>query len=85
MDPVTVTEGRLSAEHRSALAMLATAGRNGLTKQFLVVCTSDAGIVDALVNEGFAELTCEEVQAGTKMIKVARIRITAAGRRAIEE
>ncbi len=56
-DLTTVTERRLSAEQRRALAMLATAGSNGLTQQLLVVCSSDAGIVAALVDEGLAIMT----------------------------
>jgi hypothetical protein len=38
----------------------------------------------ALVNQGLATMAREQVKAGGKMIEVGRVRITAAGRRAIE-
>jgi hypothetical protein len=75
----TVTEERLSAEQRRALAMLATAGWNGLTQQLLVGCSSGAGTVAALVEQGFATMIREEVQVSGKMLEVARVRITESG------
>lgn len=51
-DLTPVTEHRLSVEQSCALAMVATAGSNGLTRQFLIVCSSDAAIAAALVDEG---------------------------------
>ena len=81
-DLTPVTERRLSAEQRCALAMLATAGSNGLTQQLLVVCSSNAAIVAALVDEGLATMT-RSVQDGGKMMEVATVRITDSGRDAL--
>ena len=82
-DLTPVTERRLSAEQRRALAMLATVGTKGLTQQFLVVCSSDAAIVAAFVDEGLATMTRVGVQVGDKMIEVATVRITDSGRDAL--
>jgi len=82
-DLTPVTERRLSAEQRRALAMLATAGSNGLTQQLLVVCSSNAAIVAALVDEGLATMTRGSVQDGGKMMEVATVRITDSGRDAL--
>jgi hypothetical protein len=82
-DLTPVTERRLSAEQRRALAMLATAGTKGLTQQFLVVCSSDAAIVAAFVDEGLATMTRVGVQVGDKMIEVATVRIADSGRDAL--
>jgi len=38
-----------------------------------------------LINAGFAKATTERMVAGGKMIEVARVRITEAGRRALAE
>jgi len=82
-DLTPVTERRLSAEQRRALAMLATAGSNGLTQQLLVVCSSNAAIVAALVDERLATMTRGSVQVGGKMMEVATVRITDSGRDAL--
>jgi len=63
--------------------MLSTAGSKGLTRQFLVVCSSDSAIVAALVDEGLATTTRVGVQVGDKMIEVDTVRITASGRDAL--
>ena len=66
-----------------ALAMLAAAGRNGLTLQLLAGCSFRADMIAALVDKGFATLTPEKVQVGGKMIEVAKVRITGSGRDSI--
>jgi hypothetical protein len=76
---------RLSAEQRRALAMLKTAGRDGLTQPLLVAHGFCASMLVDLVNQGLATLTSSKVRADGKMIEVGRVRIKAAGRRAIEE
>jgi hypothetical protein len=73
-----------SSEQQRALAMLVAAGGNGLTQQFLAACNLGANTVATLVEKGFASLTSEEVQGGNKMIKVSKIRITEAGREALD-
>jgi hypothetical protein len=82
-DLTPVTERPLSAEQRRALEMLATAGSKGLTLQFLVVCSSEAAMVAALVDEGLATITRVGIQVGDKMIEVATVRITDPGRDAL--
>jgi hypothetical protein len=63
--------------------MLATVGSKGLSQQFLVVCSSDAAIVGALVDEGLATMARVGVQVGDKMIEVSTVRITDCGRDAL--
>jgi hypothetical protein len=72
-----------SGRHR-ALAMLAAAGGNGLTQQFLAGCDLGVGTVAALIEKGFASLTHEKVQGGSKTIGVGKVRITEAGREALD-
>ena len=67
-----------------ALAMLAAAGGNGLTQQFLAGCDLGAGTVAALIEKGFASLTHEKAHGGNKTIEVARVRVTKAGREALD-
>ena len=72
-----------SSRQQRALAMLAAAGGNGLTQQFLAGCDLDAGMVAALIEKGFASMTPEKVHGGTKTIEVGKVRITEAGREAL--
>jgi hypothetical protein len=76
---------RLSAEQRRALAMLAAAGRDGLTQPLLAAHGSGASMLAGPVNQGLATLTSSKVRAGGKIIEVGRVRIKAAGRMAIED
>ena len=73
----------LSGQQR-ALAMLAAAGSNGLTQRFLAGCDLGVGMVDALVEKGFVNLTLEKVRGGSKTIEVSKVRITEAGRKALD-
>jgi len=66
-----------------ALAMLAAAGRKGLTLQLLAACSFRADMVATLVEREFATLTHENVQVGGKIIEVAKVRITDSGRHAL--
>ncbi len=74
---------RLTAEQRRALAMLATAGRNGVPQVLLSAHGFDASMIAELVNHGLATLTAEKVRAGGKLMAVAKVRITEAGREAL--
>jgi hypothetical protein len=69
-----MTELRLSAEQRRALALLATAGNNGATQSLLNAHGFRASLVAGLVDRGLATIT----------VDVTKVRITEAGRRAIE-
>ena len=80
-----MTEPRLSTEQRRALAMLATAGRNGAPQALLSAYGFDASMIAELVNHGLATLTAEKVRAGGKLIAVAKVRITEAGQDALAE
>jgi hypothetical protein len=75
----------LTAEQRRALAVLATSGYNGVTQAPLSAHGFDASLIAGLVNHGLATITAEKVRVGGKLIAVARVRITQAGREAIEE
>ena len=72
----------LSADQRRALAMLATAGEDGVAQALLSAHGFDATVIAGLVNRGLATLKMEKVRAGGKLIAVAMVRITEGGRRA---
>jgi hypothetical protein len=74
----------LIAEQPGALAILATSGYDGATPALLSAHGFDASLIAGLVNHGLATITAEKVRVGGKLIAVARVRITVAGRRAIE-
>jgi len=78
-----MTEPRLSTEQRRALAMLATADRNGAPQALLSAHGFDASLIAGLVNRGLATLTAEKILAGGKLIAVAKARITEARREAL--
>jgi hypothetical protein len=73
----------LPVERRRALALLATAGRDGMTQPLLTKLGFDASVIAGLVNEGLATQTLSRGRAGDNT-DVVRIRIKAAGRRAIK-
>lgn len=70
----------LSTDQRRALAMIATAGRNGVTQSLLTAHGFGVSMIAALVNRGLATLAHEKVRAGGKLVEVAKVRITDAGR-----
>jgi hypothetical protein len=65
--------------------MLSTAGRNGVTQALLSAHGFDASLIAGLVHHGLATITAEKVRAGGKLIAVAMVRITGAGRDALVE
>jgi hypothetical protein len=65
--------------------MLATAGRHGVTQPLLSAHGFSAAMIARLVRRGLATLTQEKVRAGGKLIDVAKVRITDAGRDALAE
>jgi hypothetical protein len=75
----------LGAEQRRALAMLATAGSDGVTRSLLIAHGFGVPMSNALVGQGLASLTLEKVRAGGKPVEVAKVRITTAGRNALAE
>jgi hypothetical protein len=78
-----MTGPRLSIEQRGALVILAIAGRDGMTQSSLAALGFDASMIAGLVNEGLATQTLSRGWAGGNT-EVVRIRIKAAGRRAIK-
>jgi hypothetical protein len=73
----------LTAEQRRALALLTSVGRDGMTQPSLTTLGFDASVTAGLVNEGLATQTLSRGRAGGNT-EVVRIRIKAAGRRAIK-
>ena len=80
---MTVT--RLSAEQPQALKLLAS-NRHGVNEQMLARSLGfSRAVLSSLVRRRLAAREREVVIADGKTVEVVRIRITAAGRRAIEE
>jgi hypothetical protein len=76
---------RLSAERRRALALLADAGRSGVTAAIMLAKGFKTKMLAHLDEEGLATaMIAERVKDGGKIIEVVRFRITVAGRRALE-
>jgi hypothetical protein len=75
----------LSLEQRRVLALLVTAGRDGIVEEQLNALGFELGMIGELVNQGLATLTFSRAYSGGKMIEVGRVRIKAVGRRAIKE
>jgi hypothetical protein len=74
----------LSAEQRRALAMLAGAGMNGVTEATLLAHGFTRAALAVFVRKGLARARRETVMEGRKAIDVYHVRITTAGRRALE-
>jgi hypothetical protein len=74
----------MNRDERRALALLADTGRNGTTDAILAAHGVTASMVTSLVRDGLAIAMTEHVRASTRMIEIVRVRITAAGMRAIE-
>jgi hypothetical protein len=74
----------LRAEQRRALEMLAAAGLHGCAGPTLLGHGFRVGMLADLVGEGLATARRETVIVGKRKITTARIRITDAGRRALE-
>jgi hypothetical protein len=76
---------RLTAEQRSVLAMLASAGHDGATQQLLTARGLGVSMVSPLVNQGFAIISYERVRAGGNTVEVEKVRITDKGREVLGE
>ena len=75
---------RISSEQERALKLLASS-RHGISEQMLARSLGfSLGVLASLVRRRLATREREVVTAGGKTIEVMRLRITAAGRRAIE-
>jgi len=80
-----MTEQRLSAEQREALELLASRP-DGVTERLLVLAHAfDTDMIAGLVHTGLVTADRETVKTLVKTVEVVRVRITAAGRRALDE
>jgi hypothetical protein len=74
----------VSAEQRHALAMLADAGRNGVTTAIMLANEFKIKMLAHLDREGLATaMIAERVKEGGERIEVIRLRITGPGQRAL--
>jgi hypothetical protein len=73
----------LTAEQRRALAVLARAGPTGCSQTLLMAHGFCISMIAGLIKRGFAALTREKLRAGSRLIDVGSVRITAAGRDAL--
>jgi hypothetical protein len=73
----------LTAEQRRALAMLTSAGPDGASHASLMAHGFCVSMIAGLVKRGLATPTREKVRAGSRLIDVGKVRITAAGRDAL--
>ena len=75
---------RLSTEERRALAMLERSSGSGCTRSLWAAHGFRFAVLVALVRDGLVDVQAETVSAGGRTTEIERVRITAAGRRAIE-
>ena len=88
MNMMTIRKRRLSPQPRRTLELLKLLESNphGATKALLVrVQGFDSDMVARLVRAGLATAERETMKTGAKQVEVVRLKITAAGRKAIEE
>jgi hypothetical protein len=84
LQPQLPPERRLRAEQRRALEILAVAGLLGCAGATLLGHGFRIDMLADLVGDGLATASREIMRVGKRKITVARIRITDAGRQAIE-
>jgi hypothetical protein len=75
---------KVSPDQKRALQLLADAGLNGCTESIMLAHGFTIGMQAGLVRNGWATAEPERVRAGGRSIKVVRVLITAAGRRAAQ-
>jgi hypothetical protein len=75
----------ISTEQRRALEMLADAEARGSTIEMLIENGFAPELLSDLVSDGLATMQGDTVKVGGRAIEVIRVRITDAGRSAIEE
>jgi len=77
-------KNRRTAAQRQALEMLAVSP-NGLTEDLLAFAHGfDSDMIAGLVHTGLATAQRETIKAGRESVKILRIRITKAGRQALD-
>ena len=75
---------KINADQRRALELLAVAGLQDYTGATLLAHGVHIGVLADLVRAGLVTAYREPMNAGQRQIDVARVRITNAGRRALE-
>jgi hypothetical protein len=70
-------------DRRRARELLAGCGPQGCTEAMMLAHGFSIEQLVELVRAGLATATAEHMVAGTRMIEIARVRITEAGRRAL--
>jgi hypothetical protein len=84
----TIRKRRLNPQPRRTVELLRllASSPNGATEALLLrVHGFDSDMIAGLVPTGLATAERETLKAGVKAVEVVRLRITAAGRKAIEE
>jgi hypothetical protein len=84
----TIRKRRLSPQPRRTVELLKllASSPHGATEALLVrVHGFDCDMIGGLVCAELATAECETMKAGARPVEVVRLRITAAGRKAIEE
>jgi len=81
---VTPRECHLSAKQRWALEIRAAAGLRGCTGATLLAHRFSVDMLADLVHDGLATAHRQTLRMGRRKIQIARMRITDAGRRALE-
>jgi hypothetical protein len=74
--------GSIGPSHRRVLELLASAPQGRAEPSFIAVFTVE---LLALIGAGLVDARAETVRKGGRTIETARVRITAAGRKLIEE
>jgi hypothetical protein len=74
----------LSAEERRALEMLNRSPRSGCTNRLLVAHGFTLATLVGLIRDGLVHVQSESLTAPGRTVEIVRVRITAAGRRAIK-
>lgn len=77
-------EPSLCTEQRRVLEILAAVGLRGCDKAALLAYGFRIDMVADLVHEGLATARCEIMRTSARKIRIVRVRITDAGRRALE-
>ncbi len=80
-----MTEPHLSSEQRRVLRLLSDAEPRGITETLWADHEFSAELLSGLVLAGLATMVGETVRAGGRMIEVVLVRITDAGRTALDE
>ena len=82
--PMIWTLATLSEHQRRILELLNEAGPRGYPQALMLARGFDIELLTSLVRDGFATVATETVRAGRRALGVANVRITDAGRQALE-